>query len=93
MKLSENVELPRSSYSMPSKSSNYDYLEDTQIEDSQKNYYEAPIIEQIDEASSSISSPRYSTVQPPTFSSTNVISKPFEISKYYLRQNLNLIES
>ena len=47
-KFSENVKLPRSSYSMPSKSSNYDYLKDNQVEDSQQIYYEAPIAEQAD---------------------------------------------
>ena len=47
-KFSENVKLPRSSYSMPSKSSNYDYLKDNKVGDSQQIYYEAPIVEQAD---------------------------------------------
>jgi len=42
-KFSENVKLPRSSYSMPSKSSNYDYLKGNKVEDSQKIYYKAKI--------------------------------------------------
>ena len=32
-------------------------------------------------------------MQPPSFSSINVISKPFEINKDYLRQNFNSIEN
>lgn len=87
------MELRRSSYSTPSRSSNYDYLKDKQVEDSQKNYYQAPIAEPIDEASSSIGSPTYSTMQPPTLSSGNVISKPFENNKDYPRQNFNSIEN
>ena len=70
---------------MPCKSSNYDYLKNNEVEDSQKIYYKAPITEPIDEASFSTGSPAYSTMQPPKFSSINVISKPFEISKDYLR--------
>ena len=78
---------------MPSRSSNYDYLKDNQVEDTQKIYYKAPIAEPINEASSSIGSPTYSTMQPPSFSSINVISKPIEINKDYLRQNFNSIEN
>ena len=89
----ENVKLPGFSYSMPSKSSIYDYLKDDPVEDSKKIYYKAPIVEPIDEASSSIGSPTYSTMQPLTFSSKNFISKPFEISKDYWRQNFNSIEN
>ena len=70
---------------MPSRSSNYDCLKDNQVEDTQKIYYKAPIAEPIDEATLSISSPTYSTMQPPLFSSINAISKPFEINKDYLR--------
>ena len=71
---------------MSSKSSNYDYLKDNQVEDTQKIYYKAVIAEQIDEASSSIGSPTFSAMQPPTFPLINVISKPFEISNDYLRK-------
>jgi len=46
----------------------------------------------IDEASSSIGLPTYSTMQRLTSSSINVISKPFEMSKDCLRQNFNSIE-
>jgi len=53
---------------MPSKSSNYDYLKDNLVEDSQNIYYEASIAEPIEEASSSNGSPTYSTMQPATFS-------------------------
>jgi len=56
-------------------------IKNNQVEDSQKIYYEAPIIEPIDEASSSFGSPTYSAMQPPIFSSVNVISKPFKISR------------
>jgi len=93
LKFFENVKLPRFSYSMPSKSSTYDYIKDNLVEYSQKIYYKAPIVEPIDEASSSIGSPTYSTMQPLTFSSKNFISKPFEISKDYWRQNFNSIEN
>jgi len=62
---------------MPRKSSNYDYLKNNQVEYSPNIYYKAPIVEPTDEASYSFGSPAYSTVQPPTFSSINVISKPF----------------
>ena len=89
----ENVEFPRTSYSLPSRSPNYGYLKDNQVEDTQKIYYKAPIAEPIDEATSSIGSPTYSNMQPPSFSSTNVISKPFEINKDYLHQNFNSIEN
>jgi len=78
---------------MPSWSSNYDYSTDNQVEDTQKIHYKAPIAEPINEATSSIGSPTYSTARPPSFSSINVISKPFEINKDYLRQNFNLIEN
>ena len=78
---------------MPSKSFNYDYLKGNKVEDSQKIYYKAQITQPIDEVSSSIGSPTYSAMQPPPFSSINVISKPFEISKDYLRQNFNSIGS
>ena len=47
----------------------------------------------IDEASSSIGLQTYSTMQRLTFSSINVISKPFEISKDCLRQNFNQMEN
>ena len=77
---------------MPSRSSNYDYVKDNQVEDTQKIYYKAPIAEPIDEATSSICSPTYSTMQPPSFSSINVILSPCEINKYNLRQNFNSIE-
>ena len=70
---------------MPSWSSNYDYSKNNQVEDTQKIYYKAPIAEPINEATSSIGSPTYTTTQPPSFSSTNVISKPFEFNKDYLR--------
>ena len=89
--LSENIELPRTSYSMSSRSSNYDYLKDNQVEGTQKINYKAPAAEPIDEATSSIGFPTYSTMQPPSFSSINVISKPFEINKDYSRQNFNSI--
>ena len=82
---SKNVKLPWSSYSVPCKSSNYDYLKNNEAEDSQKIYYKAPTTKPIDEASFSIGSPACSTMQPPNFSSNNVISKPFEVSKDYLR--------
>ena len=88
-RFSKNVELPQSSDSMPSKSSNYDYLKHNQVEDSQNIYYKAPIAEPIDEALCF----KYSTMQSLTFSVINVISKTFEISKDYLRQNFNLIEN
>jgi len=87
------MELPQTSYSMPSRSSNYDYLKDNQVEDTQKIYYEAPIAKPIDEANSSIDSPTYSTLQPLSFSLINVISRPFDINKDYLRQNFNSIEN
>jgi len=80
-RFSENMELPRTSYSMHSRSSNYDYLKDNQAEDTQKIYYKTPIVELIDEATSSAGSPTYSTMQPPSFSSINAISRPFEINK------------
>jgi len=86
----ENLELPRTSYSMPSRSTSYDYSKDNQVEDTQKIYYKAPIAEPIDEATSSIGSPTYSTMQS---LSINVISKPLEINKDYLRQNFNSIEN
>ena len=63
----ENLVLPRTSYSMPSRSSSYDYSKDNQVEDTQKIYYKAPIAEPIDEATSSIGSPTYSNMQPPSF--------------------------
>ena len=63
------------------------------MEDSQKIYYKAPIAEPIDEVTSSIGSPTYSSTQPVSFSSINVISKPFEINKDYLRPNFNSIEN
>jgi len=78
---------------MPSRSSSYDYSKDNQVKNTQKIYYKAPIAEPIDEATSSIGSPTYSTMQPPSFSSINVISTPFEINKDYLRQNFNSIEN
>ena len=78
---------------MPSKSSNFEYLKGNKVEDSQKIYYEAPIAEPIDEASSSIGSPTYLTMQPPTFFSINVILQPFEISEDYIRQKFNPIEN
>jgi len=78
---------------MPSRSSNYDYPKDNQVEDTQKIYYKGPIAEPIDEATSSIGSPTYSTMQPRSFSSINVISKLFKINKDYLRQNFNSIEN
>ena len=78
---------------MPSRSASYDYSKDNQVKDTQKIYYKAPIAEPIDEATSSIGSPTYSTMQPPSFSSINVISKPFEINRDYLRQNFNSIEN
>ena len=78
---------------MPSRSPNYDYLKDNQVEDTQKIYYKGPIVEPIDEATSSIGSPTFSNMQPPSFSSINVISKPFEINKDYLRQDFNSIEN
>jgi len=92
-RFSENVKLPWSSYSTPCKSSNCDYLKNNQAEDSQKIYYEAPIAEPIDEASSSIGSLVYLTTRPPTFSSINVISKPYKFSKDYLIRNFNSIEN
>ena len=92
-KFSEHVKLHRSSYSMPSKSSNYDYLEVIQVEYSQKIYYKAVITEQIDEASSSIGSQTYSAMQPPTFFWINFISKPFEINEDYLRENFISMEN
>ena len=52
----ENLELPRTSYSTPSRSASYDYLKDNQVEDTQKIYYKAPIAEPIAEATSSIGS-------------------------------------
>jgi len=76
-----------------SKPSDYGYLKDNQVEDSQKIYYKAPIPEPIDKASCSSGSPIYSTMQPPTFSSINYISNPFEISKDYLIRNFNSIEN
>jgi len=78
---------------MSSRSSNYDYLKDNQVEDAQKIHYKAPIAEPIDEATSSIGSSTYSTMQPPPFSSINVISTPFEINKDYLRQSFNSLEN
>jgi len=63
------------------------------VEDTQKIYYKASIAEPIVEANSSTGSPTYSTMQPLSFSSINVISKPFEINKDYLRQNFNSIEN
>ena len=78
---------------MTSKSSNYGLKNITKQKILKKNYYKAPITEPIDEASSTIGSPIYSTVQPPTFSSINIISKPFDIGKDYLRQNFNSIEN
>jgi len=33
----ENLALPRTSYSMPSRSTSYDYSKDNQVEDTQKN--------------------------------------------------------
>ena len=78
---------------MLSKSSNYDYLKGNKVEDSQKIYCKAPITQPIDEVSSSIGSPTYSAMQPPTCSSINVISRPFEVSKDYLRQNFNSIKN
>ena len=74
---------------MPSRSSSYDYSKDNQVKDTKKIYYKAPI----DEATSSIGSPTYSTMQPRSFSSINVISKLFKINKDYLRQNFNSIEN
>ena len=53
----DNLELPRTSYSMPSRSASYDYSKDNQVEDTQKIYYKAPIAEPIDEVTSSIGSP------------------------------------
>ena len=58
----ENLELPRTSYSMPCRSASYDYPKDNQVEDTQKIYYKAPIAEPIDEATSSIGSPTYSII-------------------------------
>jgi len=78
---------------MPSKSSNYDYLKDNQVEYSQYIYYKAQIVEPIDEASSSNVSPTYSSTQPPKFYSINVISNAFQISEDYLRQNFNSIKN
>ena len=78
---------------MPSKYSNDDYPKGNKLEDSHKIYCKAGIVELIDEASSSIGLPMYSTMQRLTFSSVNAISKPFKINKYYLRQNFNLIEN
>jgi len=92
-RFSKNVKLPWSSYSTPCKSLNCDHLKNNQAEDSQKIYYKAPIGEPINEVSSSIGSPTYSTMQPLTFSSIKVFSKPFEISKDYLTQNFNSIEN
>ena len=77
---------------MPSRSTSYDYLKDNQVEDIQKIYYKAPIAEPIDEATSSIVSLTYSTMQPPSLSSINGISKPFEINKDYLRKNFSSIK-
>jgi len=78
---------------MPSKCSNYNYLMDNWVHDSHKIYYKASIAKLIDEASSSIGLPTYSTMQPRTFSSINVSSKPFEISADYLTQNFDSIEN
>ena len=66
---------------MPSRSTSYDYPKDNQVEDTQKIYYKAPIAEPIDEATSSIGSPTYSTMQPPSFSFINVISTPLKSTK------------
>ena len=40
-------------------------MKDNQAEDTQKIYYKTPIVELIDEATSSAGSPTYSTMQPP----------------------------
>ena len=78
---------------MPPKSSTHDYIKDDLVEYSQKIYYKALIVEPIDEASSSIGSPTYSTMEPSTFSSINFISKPFEINEDYLRENFISMEN
>jgi len=49
--------------------------------------------EAISSIGSPMGSPTYSTMQPLSFSSINVISTPFEINKDYLRQNFNSIEN
>ena len=79
------MELPWTSYWLPPRSPNCDYLKDKQVKDTQKIYYKASIAEPIDDATSSIGSPTYSTMQHPLLSSINVSSRPFEINKDYLR--------
>ena len=62
LRFSKKVKLHLSSYSTPCKSFNYDYLKTNQVDDFQKIYYKALIIEPIDEASSSFGSLAYSTM-------------------------------
>ena len=74
---------------MSSRSSNYDYSKDNQVEDTQKIHYKAPIAELIDEAISSISSPTYSTMQPHHFLQLMLFQSPLKsIKTTYVKNSI-----